>query len=179
MKFARVCSEAELPALAREVVEKLRAAGAAKGSKKGPFPGALITLEGEMGAGKSTFARRLLEAWGVVQPPEGSPTFAIAHEYEAAGAVSGAPSSGDDQAPSSVVHIDFYRIRDPEEIDEAGISAIFWERPGAVILTEWLSMFPGFEAEALARPGIPVARIQLLRDVDRDESRRISVEIVS
>ena len=87
-----------------------------------------------MGVGKSTFARALLLALGVHQPPEGSPTFAIAHEYEA-------PRGG-------VVHIDFYRIRSEGEIDDAGIPAYFWERP-LIVITEWLSMFEGFAAQVL------------------------------
>ena len=44
--------------------------------------GSRVLLEGPMGAGKTTFARALLRALGVRQPPEGSPTFAIAHEYD-------------------------------------------------------------------------------------------------
>jgi tRNA A37 threonylcarbamoyladenosine biosynthesis protein TsaE len=84
-----------------------------------------------MGAGKTTFARALLAGLGVVQPPEGSPSFAIAHEY--------------DSPRGSVVHIDFYRLKHESEIEDAGIGAYFWERPG-IVVSEWISMFPPFEA---------------------------------
>jgi len=85
-----------------------------------------------MGAGKTTFARSVLDALGVVQPPEGSPTFAIAHEYDS-------PRGG-------VVHIDLYRLRSETELDDAGIPAYFWERP-LIVLVEWLSSFGEFEAQ--------------------------------
>ena len=87
-----------------------------------------------MGVGKTTFSRALLLGLGVVQPPEGSPTFAIAHEYES-------PKGG-------VVHIDFYRIRAEEEIDEAGIPSYFWER-NLIVLSEWIASWPEFEARVL------------------------------
>jgi tRNA A37 threonylcarbamoyladenosine biosynthesis protein TsaE len=93
-----------------------------------------------MGAGKTTFARALLAGLGVVQPPEGSPSFAIAHEY--------------DSARGSVVHIDFYRLKHESEIEDAGVDAYFWERQ-AIVVSEWISMFPGFETsvrEVASRP---------------------------
>jgi tRNA threonylcarbamoyl adenosine modification protein YjeE len=90
-----------------------------------------VFLEGEMGAGKTTFARALLAGLGVSQPPEGSPSFAIAHEYDA--------------LRGNVVHIDFYRLKHESEIEDAGIAAYFWERR-AIVVSEWISMFPDFEA---------------------------------
>lgn len=88
-----------------------------------------------MGAGKSTFARALLHALGVSQPPEGSPTFAIAHEYDS-------PRGG-------VVHIDLYRFKSEAEIEEAGIPAYFWERD-LIGIVEWASAWPDFERVLLA-----------------------------
>lgn len=91
-----------------------------------------------MGAGKTTFSRALLEGLGVHQPPEGSPTFAIAHEY---------------RAPiAEIVHIDFYRLKSEAEIQEAGIEAYFWERE-AIVIAEWTSLWPEFEA-AVLKPGV-------------------------
>src|SRR5882672_2202647 len=102
-------SEPELRLLARGLATEL-------------VSGDRVLLEGPLGAGKTTFARALLEGLGVEQPPEGSPTFAIAHEYRARG--------------REVVHIDFYRLKHESEIDEAGIPAYFWERD-AIVICEW------------------------------------------
>jgi tRNA threonylcarbamoyl adenosine modification protein YjeE len=92
-----------------------------------------------MGAGKTTFSRFLLLALGVEQPPEGSPTFAIAHEYATA---------SNSRGIQGVVHVDLYRIRSEEEIDERGIPDYFWDTR-KVILSEWTSMWPEFEGQVL------------------------------
>jgi tRNA threonylcarbamoyladenosine biosynthesis protein TsaE len=115
-----------LPELARILALELR-------------PGDRVLLEGPMGAGKTTFSRYLLLALGVSQPPEGSPTFAIAHEYALTSESSGL---------RGVVHVDLYRIRSEEEIDERGIPDYYWDS-GKIVLSEWTSMWPGFERQVL------------------------------
>lgn len=110
-------SESRLAVIAEELASQLG-------------PRDLVLLEGQMGAGKSTFARALIRSLGVHQPAEGSPTFAIAHEYES--------------ARGEIIHIDFYRFKSEQEIDEAGATAYFWER-AAIVLSEWTSAFADFE----------------------------------
>jgi tRNA threonylcarbamoyl adenosine modification protein YjeE len=100
-----------------------------------------------MGAGKTTFARALLAGLGVVQPPEGSPSFAIAHEYAS--------------PRGSVVHIDFYRLKHESEIEEAGIDAYFWERPDGIVISEWVSLFPRFEAAVKKSQKVWRVKIQI------------------
>lgn len=122
-----------------------------------------MLLEGEMGVGKTTFARHLLHALGVVQPPEGSPTFAIVHEYRG--------------SPGEVIHIDLYRIRYPEEIDETGIPAYFWERT-AVVICEWASMWPEFEKAVLDSAGRNHYRVWEVRiDFDPNDVALRSIRI--
>ena len=116
------CSELDLENWTRTFAQELK-------------PGDRVLLEGPMGAGKTTLTRFLLQALGVVQPPEGSPTFAIAHEYDS-------PRGG-------VVHIDYYRIRSETEIDEAGIPSYYWER-NLIVISEWLSSWPEFENQVLS-----------------------------
>ena len=91
-----------------------------------------------MGAGKSTFARALIKSLGVEQESEGSPSFAIAHEYRA--------------KKLSIVHIDLYRLKSELEIEEAGIPSYFWEG-NSIVLVEWISSFPSFEEDVLAKSG--------------------------
>src|SRR5271156_4913445 len=91
-KSAPSCAEAELVKTARAFAAVLNS-------------GDRVLLEGPLGAGKSTFARALLEGLGVIQPPEGSPSFAIAHEYSC--------------VRGQVVHVDLYRLKHESEIEEA------------------------------------------------------------
>ncbi len=120
-KVASVYSETQLAECAESLGKELQL-------------GDRVLLEGPMGVGKTTFARALLLAMGVHQPPEGSPTFAIAHEYQA-------PIGG-------MVHIDYYRMRSEIEIEEAGIPAYYWER-NLLVISEWLSSWPLFEKQVL------------------------------
>lgn len=108
-------------ALARELAGELRA-------------GDLVLLEGDLGAGKTTFARALCAELGV-QGPVTSPTFAIAHRY--------------DTPRGTIAHLDLHRLgaaagQDRELIDE--------EIEGAwLALVEWPSGATGLEDGAAWR----------------------------
>lgn len=128
-KEERGFSEQDLSGLAQSLAKELAV-------------GDRVLLEGQMGAGKTTFSRHLLLALGVEQPPEGSPTFAIAHEYALPSSARG------DRRILGVVHVDLYRIRSEEEIDERGIPDYFWDSE-KIVLSEWTSMWPEFERQVL------------------------------
>ena len=145
-RVARACSEEEVATIAATLASTLE-------------PGFRVLLEGPMGAGKTTFARALLLALGVHQPPEGSPSFAIAHEYES--------------EKGGVVHVDFYRLKAESEIDDAGISAYYWERD-AIVISEWLSMFRGFE-HAVVKAG-RCTRVLLAFSEKSDTLRDVVIE---
>jgi tRNA threonylcarbamoyladenosine biosynthesis protein TsaE len=101
----------------------------------------------------------------VNQPPEGSPTFAIAHEYH----FMAKAGRGD------VAHIDLYRVESEDELDQAGIPAYFWERK-LIAITEWLSRFPEFEARVAQ--GGPTWKVELGFSEDA-ERRAVTVSRVS
>ena len=85
-------------------------------------PGMVITLDGDLGAGKTTLVRGLLRAAGVTGPIK-SPTYDLVEHY-----------------PLSSIyfyHIDLYRFTDATEWEDAGLSECF--RADAVVLVEWPS----------------------------------------
>lgn len=90
---------------------------------------AYITLEGELGAGKTTLVRHLLRAWGV-QGRIKSPTYAVVEPYEVG--LAGAAANG---SIWSIWHFDFYRFNDPEEWQAAGFRDLF--AAAGLKLAEW------------------------------------------
>ncbi|WP_432448503.1 tRNA (adenosine(37)-N6)-threonylcarbamoyltransferase complex ATPase subunit type 1 TsaE [Aliiroseovarius marinus] len=86
-------------------------------------PGDTILLEGQIGAGKTHFARAfiqsLLAAHGLMEDVP-SPTFTIVQTYEAGGV--------------EVWHADLYRLTHPDEVEELGLVDAF---TSAICLVEW------------------------------------------
>ena len=106
---------------------------------------AFVELEGPLGAGKTTFARHLLQAMGV----EGrikSPTYAVVETYEL--------------AHLAISHFDFYRFEDPQEWEDAGLRDLFGA-PG-LKLVEWAEK---------AEPLLPVPDLRVTI-TPHDESNR-------
>jgi tRNA threonylcarbamoyl adenosine modification protein YjeE len=115
-------------------------------------PGDTLCLEGDLGAGKSTFARALIRALaGDPKLDVPSPTFTLTQSYET--------------PRFDVAHFDFYRLTDPEEIDELGLEAAL-SRGIAVI--EWPSRGAG---------RIPSETVTLSLDEDGSEAlRTVSID---
>lgn len=83
-------------------------------------PGDIVSLEGELGAGKSALARATIRA--LTGDPElevPSPTFALVQPYET--------------PRGPVLHADLYRLGDAAEADELGLL----DNAGAFVLVEW------------------------------------------
>jgi len=100
-------------------------------------PGDVITLSGDLGAGKTAAARamiRYLAGDDTLEVP--SPTFTLAQTY--------------DLPPFPLVHADLYRVNDPVELEEIGLSPL---PEGTVALIEW----PERAAAALPADRIDIA----------------------
>ncbi len=89
-------------------------------------PGDVITLSGDLGAGKTAAARAMIRYLaGDDQLEVPSPTFTLAQVY--------------DLPPFPLVHADLYRINDPAELEEIGLSPL---PEGTVALIEWPERAP-------------------------------------
>ena len=90
-------------------------------------PGDVICLEGDLGAGKTTFTQGLAAALGVPSRVN-SPTFCIVQEHRSS------PSTLNPQ-PTLLVHMDLYRLHGEDDV-----IAIGWEdylAEGAILVVEW------------------------------------------
>ncbi len=84
-------------------------------------PGDVVALSGELGSGKTCFVQGVVEGLGGKRDDVSSPTFTIAHEYDA-------------RIP--VYHMDLYRLASLAEARAAGLMEYF-ERADGVCLVEW------------------------------------------
>ncbi len=82
-------------------------------------PADIIALKGDLGSGKTVFARAFIGACGN-QDEVPSPTFTLVQVYDA--------------GPAAIWHFDLYRIRAPEEAWELGIEEAFIT---GISLIEW------------------------------------------
>jgi tRNA threonylcarbamoyladenosine biosynthesis protein TsaE len=82
--------------------------------------GAVVYLQGELGAGKTTCARSLLRALGVTGLVR-SPTYTLVETYRL--------------AALTCVHVDLYRLQSLTEVDELGLRDL--TGPGSLLMVEW------------------------------------------
>jgi tRNA threonylcarbamoyladenosine biosynthesis protein TsaE len=82
-------------------------------------PGDVISLSGDLGAGKTVYVQGVAAALGV-QERVTSPTFTIVHEH---------------QGRYPIVHVDVYRLDSFQEVIDLGFEEFF--DPGAIMLVEW------------------------------------------
>lgn len=97
---------------------ELVAAGEALGGRLAH--GALVALEGVLGAGKTTFARAVARGLGVTAAAT-SPTYALVHRYPG--------------RRGPVYHLDCYRLGRPEEAEDLDWEGLLGE--GDAVIVEW------------------------------------------
>jgi len=89
----------------------------------------VILLHGQMGAGKTTTIAALCKYKGVIDVV-GSPTFSIINQYQY-------QEQGEGK---SIYHIDLYRLKDMEEIIQAGVEDCVYS--GNICFIEWPEKAP-------------------------------------
>ena len=136
MATYRTASEAETIALGERLARELP-------------PRGVVLLIGNLGAGKTTLAKGIVNGLGAAAPNEvSSPTFTLIHEY----------------GEGRVYHVDLYRLDEAREVATLGLEEIF-ERDGLVLI-EWGERFPRL---------LPANRMEIrIRSVG-DEEREIEV----
>jgi tRNA threonylcarbamoyl adenosine modification protein YjeE len=106
MTTYKITSETETAKLAEDVAAQLK-------------PNSIICLRGNLGAGKTTFAKYLIKALGVEEDVT-SPTFSIIHTYNS--------------KLGEIWHCDLYRIESELDLQELGLDEAIGEK---LLIIEW------------------------------------------
>jgi tRNA threonylcarbamoyladenosine biosynthesis protein TsaE len=101
--------------------------------------GDVVVLDGELGSGKTVFAKGIAVGLGITEPVV-SPTFTVVREYD---------------APIPLVHVDVYRLDHLQELHDLGFDDLVGG--DAVTVVEWgdrvSSLLPGDRLDVLLEPG--------------------------
>ncbi len=137
MRSFRTESEEETIELGRQLARELKG---------------VVLLIGNLGAGKTTLTKGIVEGLGVASADEvSSPTFTLVHQYA-----------------ENVHHADLYRLDEAREVETLGLDDLF--AGGGVVLLEWAERFPEL---------LPAERTEIrIRALD-DDAREIVVTSVS
>ena len=134
----------------------------------------LFSLEGELGAGKTVFAKGIGEALGIKRPIR-SPSFVLVTEYpyslDAEGKTRRVRECGVGKPSGKFYHADLWRMRTEEEARVLKIEYML--KPGNVILIEWAQKFPELIEEFKKRDDVKVVQIKLSHKGEEGREVRI------
>lgn len=109
---------------------------------------AVVLLIGDLGAGKTTLAKGIVEGLGAAGRDDvSSPTFTLVHDYGA-----------------RVFHLDLYRLETAREVASVGLDDLLDD--GSIVLVEWGERFPEL---------FPSGRVEVELKHAGGDARRISV----
>jgi tRNA threonylcarbamoyladenosine biosynthesis protein TsaE len=115
-------------------------------------PGDVVALWGDLGVGKTTFTRVLIQTLVGKAIDVPSPTFTLVQVYEC--------------PPGEVWHCDLYRLKDPEEVFELGLEDAFHQ---AICLIEWPERLENL---------LPQRRIDITFKIITETTREITLNLV-
>ncbi|MFM6986471.1 MAG: tRNA (adenosine(37)-N6)-threonylcarbamoyltransferase complex ATPase subunit type 1 TsaE [Hydrogenophaga sp.] len=127
---------------------------------------ATLTLQGDLGAGKTTFVRHLLRALGVRGRIK-SPTYAVVEPHS----TSDCPLMPEGEV-LCVWHFDFYRFTDPREWEDAGFRELF--ASAGLKLVEWPERAAGVMPPVDAELHIEPSPMQTLPEHDAARDVRLT-----
>lgn len=114
--------------------------------------GDILLLEGDLGAGKTTFTKGIANGLGITGYVK-SPTFTYVIEYQ-------------DQGPIALYHFDLYRLNQPEELYDLGFEDFIDQ---GVLVMEW----GGIVEDLLVDDGIEFIKISFAKN--EEEKREIEI----
>jgi tRNA threonylcarbamoyladenosine biosynthesis protein TsaE len=115
------------------------------------LPGDIVSLTGELGAGKTVFVQGLATALGA-EGPVTSPSFTLVHEYA---------------ARYRILHLDVYRLDSFQEVLDLGFEELL--DPDAIVLLEW-----GDAVEPLLPRTYLTVDLRRVADPDSTEERIVT-----
>lgn len=115
-----MASYSEKRAWATDVVDEAAVGSLARRFARAMELPAVLYLRGDLGAGKTTFARAYIQSLGYSGYVK-SPSYGLLETYQAGG--------------QKILHLDLYRIEDPEELEYLAIRDLYDE--GSVMMVEW------------------------------------------
>src|SRR5438874_13466778 len=114
-------------------------------------PPKLVLLQGDLGAGKTTLVKGIVEEYSVTRQEQvTSPTFTLIHEYRSPRA--------------DIYHIDLYRVDTPRQLETLAIDDLLG--PRSLILVEWGEKFDRFRRES---------DVKILMERIGESERKISI----
>ncbi len=113
--------------------------------------GDVLLLQGDIGTGKSFFARALIQSLQKFPEDVPSPTFTLVQTY--------------DTLSGEIWHADLYRLSDPSEADELGLLDAFYS---AICLIEW----PDRLGSATPKSAVSLS----FETTEEEDARRVTIE---
>jgi tRNA threonylcarbamoyladenosine biosynthesis protein TsaE len=114
-------------------------------------PPRLVLLRGDLGAGKTTLVKGIVEGYSVTKREQvTSPTFTLIHEYRS--------------PQADIYHIDLYRVDTARELETLAIDDLLGAR--SLILVEWGEKFERFRRES---------DVQIVMERTGENERKISI----
>jgi tRNA threonylcarbamoyladenosine biosynthesis protein TsaE len=136
--------EEDVETLAHKVVHMLSSVESSKAK--------VILLDGDLGAGKTTFTKELASVIGIDKEKVNSPTFTLKKEYHAEHSVF-----------RKLIHIDAYRFATPQEAKVLKLEDDL-EEPSTIVAIEWPSKMKYLKAD-----------VRLLFSIIDDDTREVKI----